>query len=404
MSWKGQKALSDVFLGPTLIVDDDFASSKLEGALARIVSQIQEAQVPLFTWDELPASQVAAGLEGFQLLIVDWEFNFPAEEDIDVGLDAPSLLRESSEEDVLDFLQAALEHTVAPIFVVSSAAPDEIDAALDARFVEKRLRDRVHVFSKSELRTDVYGHLAEWLSNRPSLAAIHLYRRAVRQAERSTFSDLAQSEGEWLPALIKAYRVDGVDLAASIKEVVERNISNRVSLDAMDISWTSEDDADVSAQVVRSVLHRAAFIPSSSLPGRELGSGDVFRRVGNDDELKILLTPDCDLVRQARVRGLYVVGRRAQSDKLSKNLVSELRKNPSKLALLDANADVFDFRIDSLSSVALRPLAKTPWRGHERVGRLLNPHLTHFQQSIFGHLSRVGLPRLPDNFFDSTGS
>lgn len=414
MSVQIEKAAS-VIRGAAVIVDDKIGNP--EGALAEILRQLEDAAVPVVRMQELPRVESLVHWRQFGLIVLDWELTYseldePVEE---FGITVPSGLQEGKYAEVTEFVRALLSETMLPIFIASSGDVEGIRQHLDDALTDLGAgnRARVRVYSKTTLEFSLFDELEKSISDRPSVNVLRAWGRAYLDAEMSTFRHFVDSDEDWVMAMVKAARDDQSAVDHVLRETIARNIVNRIQPIAVELP-DSPSEAMGDASSLRRVVHLSAVVPAEALKGADLASGDLFVAESDTEpysEIRILMTPDCDLVRRTRVRFLYLTAvlHLANQNKNAVNRVKELRaRRPESFltAVLTPSGTEYKVALKDWESewVELSETTDadmdTAWPGHRRIGRLMDPYISNVQQHFASEAIRKGLPRIPDDFFE----
>lgn len=429
-------ALGSSIHGPAVIVDDKIEGS--DQSLEAILGQLAAAEIPVVRLQSLPTLDAVVHWRRFGLIILDWQLTYGEAVDttVPLGVPVPSGLAEDSREQVTAFVRELLESTALPVFIASNSNVDEIKSHLAAELADfgAVLDQRVKVYKKSELHESLLTELDTWLSHRPSLVALQSWSQAYLAAETAAFQAFMQAEEDWVAAVYRASVVDGSAFEQELRELLARNIVNR--LGRLDISWqppaAGEQLTDGGA--LRHVLHMGAVIPDAALDPREVGTGDLFVRadaVEPFDEIDIVVTPECDLLRGDELRITYLRAKcKPNATQSNSKKRVDAAGRPDRLhlitCLLTPRGDEYDISLKDWEVVAISSLtpvqalvgtdaaggnnANEPasptsprdaplWPKMRRIGRLMDPYITHVQQNYALATIRKGLAKIPDDFF-----
>jgi hypothetical protein len=399
---------SDLIVGPAVVVDDKVHQA--EGVLQQILAQLSAAGLPVVQLAQLPTIDSLVHWRQLALIVLDWELSYSAAEDADLptGIAVPAILQGEAQEEVHDFIRALMVQTTAPVFILSNASVDEIREALDQNLgdIKEALDRRLQVYSKSEVQIDLMDKLYHWISSKPSLVALKAWNREYVRAETAMFQDFDEASGDWVAAVHAAASADGIAPEIELREILSRNIVNRVGKVEFFPAFAQLEGSAPDGPGLRRVLNRGAVIPGHSLEDQGLGTGDLFVSETASSpygEIRVVVTPDCELVRAEELRITFLTAVRSVKSGLSKNRIKQVLKGSDGhiwSCLLTPDGDEYDIKLSGWDMVRITPTEQGLWSEHKRIGRLMEPYLSHLQQNFALNVTRKGLPRLPDDFFD----
>jgi len=406
-------AAQDVVRGAAVVIDDKIEEPDTD--LRAILDQLSSAAVPTIKLKDLPNIESLIHWKRFGLIVLDWELSYAAAEggiDVPAGVTVPSELESESHKRILAFVEALLDQTSLPIFVATNASVDGIETELADHFSDRArtVRDRVKVFSKGNLETSLFTHIGRWIDSKPALMALRAWGRSYTDAEIAVFNQFAEQEEDWVHSVARAAIADGTSFEVALLELLSRNIVNRVGPLNLNLE-IREEGTPADASALRHVLHLSAVIPAQALDGGEFRTGDMFVLEDAEEpygEIKIVITPDCDLARIDNFRLTYVRAMRKVSTRESAKKRADDVGRPERLhltnTLLTRTGNEYDISLKDwdVAKVSLRKKGpdRISWRSHRRIGRLLDPYITEIQQSVALTSIRRGLPRLPDDFYE----
>lgn len=413
-----------VVRGAAVVIDDRINES--EDAIQLIIDQLTSAEVPTIRLSELPSVDSLVHWKQFGLIVLDWELSYSnADEDteVPVGVAVPSELASETREQNFKFIRSLLDETALPIFVASNADIDGIRSELADAFSDhgSGLAERVKVFSKSELEVSLFDAIGAWIESRPALKALRAWKRAYVEAEIQTFHQFSRAEEDWVVSVQRAAIADGASFEATLRDLLASNIINRIGPLAIEMPEPPTEFLS-DATALRRVLHLSAVIPGDALVANEPSTGDLFVLDSAEEpyeEIRILLTPECDLTaRDPKWRFTYLPAVRAvptgtkTSAQRVKSVSSPSKQLHLKSNLLTPGGDEYEIALQGWESIwvergssggveheeALDP--GEIWPGYRRIGRLLDPYVTHIQQNFSMVTIRKGLPNLPKDFYE----
>jgi len=401
-------ALQKLVTGPAVVVDDKIGEPA--GALRSILDQLHDAGLPVVLLTALPSVESLVHWHQFGLIVLDWEMSFSEGDDVDIpaGVAVPSTLAGESHANVRNLIRALMAETVAPVFILSDASVDKIWAELAQELgdIQELLSRRLEVYSKSEVQVDLMEKLTSWISSKPALGALKAWNRAYVAAETAMFRDFDEASGDWVGAVYSAALADGAPPEVELREILSRNVINRIG--HVDFpTFEPVPGAILGGADLRRVLNQGAVIPARSLGLQGFVTGDLFVPKNANIPYKIIfviVTPDCELLRRAEFRLTYLTAELGDpGKKASKGRVDRVRKGAEGevwSCLLTPEGDEYKIKLGGWNVAMAVPIDDVLWAGYRRIGRLMEPYLSHLQQNFALNVTRKGLPRVPDNFFD----
>ena len=409
----------EVVRGAAVVIDDRI--DEPEDAIRSILDQLTTAEVPTVRLRALPSDESLVHWKQFGLIVLDWELTYSTADDataVPAGVSVPSGLADERDRRSIEFIRSLLEETALPVFVASNADLDGIRAALSEGLNDQAaiLEDRVHVFSKSELEVSLFDTIGSWIDSRQALKALRAWKGAYIEAEIATFHQFSQAEEDWVVSVQRAAKADGAPLGVTLRDLIATNTLNRIGPLTIELPEASDDPLS-DASALRRVLHLSAVIPDSALAPGEPGTGDLYVAAAAEEpyqEIYILLTPECELTaRDERWRFTVLPAQRdlSNSAKQSPNRVAAVSKpNRGQLVsnLLTPVGDEYVIRLSAWESTwvekpstdsARSGPAGELWKDYKRIGRLIDPYVTHIQQHFAMVTIRKGLPNLPTDFY-----
>ncbi len=405
----------DVVRGAAVVIDDRIGQ---ETDIDDLLKQLDEESVPTVRLKRLPPPEVLVHWKQFALIVMDWALT-DADEDSEIeipkGVPVPSTLSQEVIDRNIAFVTALLEQTALPVFIATNESVDEVNATLRDAFGTSlpSYEERVHVFSKSELKPNLFQTIGRWIASRPALQVLDAWRKAYVAAEIDVFHQFSRAQHDWVASIQRAANADETDIQVMLRDLIAANVLNRIGPLEVALEDVAVDGALEDAAALRRVLHYSAVVPDSSLAASEVGTGDLF--VPDDatepfESISILLTPECDLtLRDETWRFTTLIAKREPREtKESKNRAKGAWKPSSRelhltVNLLTEDCVEYDVAVNEWSSETVTPTktegAFVTWPGHKRIGRLLPPYATFLQQTFAQVAIRKGIPQLPADLY-----
>lgn len=384
-----------------------------------LLKQLDDETVPTVRLKRLPPTDALVHWKQFALIVMDWaltDVDEDSEIEIPRGVPVPSTLSQEVVERNIAFIAALLEQTALPVFIATNESLEEVKASLRDAFETTApiYEERVHVFSKSELKPNLFETIGNWISSRPSLQVLNAWRKTYVAAEIDVFHQFSRAQHDWVGSIQRAAKADDAEIPVVLRDLIAANILNRIGPLEIALGEVAIDGGLDDAASLRRVLHYSAVVPDSSLAPSEVSTGDLFVPEGASEpfkEIRILLTPECDLtLRDENWRFTTLAAtRNPRESKQSRNRAAEAWKLSRSrelfltVNLLTEDCAEYDIAVNEWSSEIVTP-TKTDrdfviWPGHARIGRLLPPYSTFLQQSFASVAIRKGMPRLPADLY-----
>lgn len=394
-------AFSDYYVGPAVIVDDEFDT---DPGIRAVAAQLAEAGLPVYSHKELPPITVTRHWRGFSVIVLDWELH-----GAEPGVAIPPDLLKQQEAQTAAFVHKLLQVAYCPVFIFSSQDVDHIWQALteSADLPPEQLRNRILVSSKDELGSGLVDRIVRWTNERPAVHALKVWEGACDAAKADFFSELEVASSEWPKVLWKTSLKDSVSPSFELSEMITRSIVHRFGPLEFDEKMLDGTVDAVDPAIIRRVIHRSCVIPASALHDDVLMPGDFFATedVTNGalpEQVFINLTPACELVPRKEdidhLRLIVLTGNRVPSKEIKSKAKAREVAQESRRTDVETVSVLFDSAYPYRFS--LKDWTFQEWGNVKafRIGRLLEPHLTVLQQKFALHSQRQGVPRLPDEF------
>ncbi|WP_448059190.1 hypothetical protein [Cellulomonas hominis] len=398
--------------GPAVIVDDD-VDSGVDPAVDSFVRDTNARQIPLLKYDDLPDSRAIPHWRSTSVIILDWELHPGGSAGYGVSL--PDSVRKRSQQDVVSFVHQLLDETYCPVFIFSNESPELIWSVIDTQLPSDpdRLRNRIHVHSKSSVENRLFEEISQWTAKHPAVYAWKAWELEYEAASSSVFRDFEASSLNWPAVLWQSAQDDSTNPHNELTEVLSRNVLHRFRPVVFDEQIISDGGVMPARDSLRRVLHRQAVIGRDGLHSDVISPGDFFFRRPRRGELPpsvwINITPACDLVPRRK---------RQKLDDIRLTLLRADRMAEADYKFKDEDKAEQFLRRDEPSSQILHLLFeegvpyKAQFRDWEtsqwsdvkgyRRGRLLEPYVTQLQQKNALYMHRQGLPRVPTAFHEFT--
>jgi len=381
--------------GPVVFIDDQIADQTKSAY--QLKEHIRATGRPIAEYRDLPPIEQARHWRSIAFLVLDWDL-VPGSP----GALGASTLSDFQRQELFTWLESFIDQIFCPIFVISAEDVDDIRRQIDESNTLQRVMStgRLAVFSKDSLMEDFLGHLENWVSSSPALAALNIWANEYERATDRLFQDMEQLESDWPAYVWKTATEDGVDPSYELATVISANLLHRIDVVQFDVPAITEFSSN-SSQAMRRVTQGRTVLPKERLYETMVLPGDLFE--GEDDnEVWVNITPACHTVLN---RHTNAVGA-PDPDGVALHLVRGVRlamptSSSSFKALKNRHDGPNGMLIHALFGDApyafsFRTQRLTTWGeiAHKRIGRLLPPYITLLQQRNAAYLMNEGVPRV----------
>ena len=143
--------IEELFKGIAVIIDDEIDDPS--SGISKIKTLIQNKNIPVVTYKEIPDKEIIPALANSPFIIVDWDYTYGA-----LGIDTengerismPSDYKEYQEKIVIDFLTDVINNFFVPVFLFTSQDIDSIKISLDAAGLWQKDENRNRIFIKDK--------------------------------------------------------------------------------------------------------------------------------------------------------------------------------------------------------------------------------------------------------------
>ncbi len=310
--------IEELFKGIAVIIDDEIDDPS--SGISKIKTLIQNKNIPVVTYKEIPDKEIIPALANSPFIIVDWDYTYGA-----LGIDTengerismPSDYKEYQEKIVIDFLTDVINNFFVPVFLFTSQDIDSIKISLDAAglWQKDENRNRIFIKDKKELlkETDLFNTIETWLRSMPPAYVLKIWELQAKKAKNNMFLDMYNHSPYWVEILWRMMKNDVVDYQHEFGEFITRSLCNRMEKCEFEediISRESETNFvtmqsyeymnDEEETLPPDELHRVLegeryFTYKQDLLPKQFYTGDLFKE-GNNYYLNI--RAQCDLARE----------------------------------------------------------------------------------------------------------
>ncbi|MGR3178441.1 MAG: hypothetical protein ACUZ8E_10335 [Candidatus Anammoxibacter sp.] len=397
--------------GVGIIIDDAFRNDKdKKDDIFKIVEQIEDKNIPLVKYDDLPDDAVPH-FKNVSFILLDWNLNQVVPSTVEPVI-IPSGLETSNIKQNIKFIENIQKVCFTPLFIFTKEDTDGIiNILIDAGLYTREKRNFIFVKNKSEIKKkgSLFLEIANWLKETSSIYVLKEWEISLNCAKNELFWDFYDLNPDWPKVLWKAYKQDEVDMTTELGELITRNLKSRMSHFGFDKQILSKNISQIEMKDLISVMAGDRFMPDDKLNKKEINTGDIYK----DKNGKYLLNirPQCDLISRGKnnydATILYLIEGECIGFPSSKNKLKSIfnieggnfKESISEAILFPIEESIIKFSFKNQINKSFRSLKS------RRVGRVLPPYITRIQQRYALYLQREGIPRTPEEaiFISSNG-
>ena len=388
---------AELFSGIAVVVDDEVLDSN--SSIGQICAAITSSGSHVIPLAIPPTSEQIKTLSGVSFFIVDWNLDENTRELGLEGVAVPATVTRESIRKTVNLLKDLKEQRVAPIFVFTNG-----DVEAVKQLIERDVPEGGHLLVKSKsdvIREGVNEVLTGWVKTSAAAYVLRHWELEYERSKQSFFRDFYTKTVEWPVILWTSFDKDGLPASDELGRLISRNIQSRMTPFDFDLTpFVKANQAAIAdKEVVLSVLEGERYILSAALHGNSISPGDVFKEKGS---YFLNIRPECDCVargdEQSDAIELYLL----RGSKLSKTQ-HQTAENPKYGKMDEKDTEGIVYPIDGSKSVAFQfnGIEIRTWGSikTKRIGRILPPYLTRFQERFAAYLQRPGLSRYPGVVF-----
>lgn len=436
--------IEKLFSGIAVIVDNEIDDAS--SSIYNIKKLIEEKNIPVLTFSEIPSLDVIPALSGAAFVILDWDYTdgkIAVEEGERIHI--PGTLIEAEESRLISFITQLLKELFVPVFIFTAKSKEMVtDRLKDSDLWQDNRPNRIFVKQKDEVDTDdeLFSAIADWTKEMPSVYVLKEWALAIQKAQNKMFNELYSYSPDWANIIWDMLKEDSIDNQHEFGSFVTRSLLNR-------IEGYSFEEAAIQSEMtgnkdeLRKVVESERFLQYHAQP-EQAYTGDLFKD-GSDYYLNI--RAQCSIARKDQ-QGNYnptlycIKGKKLRnqdiiaedihlttdkelvfsaSKRFSLDHVCEICGDISKLEEFNRNfskhrnsiffrkgtilerddkiiigcvageqAIVFSMEIEIRSFSEMKD---------KRIGRVLPPYITKIQQKTAANMVREGTLPLPKELF-----
>lgn len=433
-----------LFNGIAVIVDNEIEDKT--SAIYKIKQLIEEKNIPVAVFSEVPQLDVIPALASASFIILDWDYT-NGELEVEEGerVAIPGTLIASEEERLIAFINKLLSDIFVPVFIFTAKQPATVINSLrEAKLWDDEKTNRIFVKQKTEVDSEeeLFTAISEWVKKMPSVYVLKEWEGVVRRAQNSMFNELYTYSPNWAKIIWDMLKADSRDNQREFGDFVTKQLINRIAGYTFD-ETTIYTDETVCIEELLSVVEGERYIRCSQ-PQLQAYTGDLFHDT-TTDTYYLNIRAQCDLARTSDPM-LYLIKGKELSDedivtediKLTNDQIlhlsaktryslaelCEICQNEGKLIELNnlfraykndafftngniigkkseiiiacvAGKKALKFRLD------IHQVKKYTQMKNKLIGRILPPYITQIQQSCASHIVREGIMPTPNAIFGS---
>ena len=382
-----------------------------------IVAALEKEGLPLVKYDKIPecTKEIISNIANASFLIIDWDLtkkvvgqdgSFSDEDVLMAEVRGGAGLESQNVDLVIKFIKQFRKCSAAPVLVFSKQGVDEIVTKLDES-LGKKISAEIIVKRKSDVKDAVVCMMEDWVRNVPSIYVLKLWSNACTEAQVRMFREFRDKDVSWPVALYDAYKLDRDVPSRALTELLLLNMRGRMADMPIVEKYMHPKERNADKRAVSSVLELGVLIPDASLPKKQIGCGDLYKK---DRRYFLVLSCDCDCIvheqgkKQKTPDDLDLVlleGTALSDDRLRKgakdgSIFSEDTGfvRPMNLAYL--------YPVDSgkcvrfyFKRMTIGTIGEIKKKGFGRVGRVTAPYITDIRQRNSQWIQREGFPKIP---------
>ena len=437
--------VEELFQGIAVIFDDELNDSK--STISRIKAHIQEKNIPVAVYTEIPHPEIIPSLSNASFVILDWDYNnsFDVESSERVSIGNELTIDEQGE--LIKFIKNLLHSVFIPVFIFTSKSVDSIQKELkDASLWDDDKENRIFIKQKNDIKeaADLFKAIEDWIRTMPSVYVLKAWERSILKSKDAMFLELYRYSPSWVKIIWEMLEKDTIENHREFGEFVTRNLNNRIESYSFDPDFMGVD-RNISPEELGKVVQgeRFLFYDKNQLP-QQAYTGDLFKI---KDKYYLNIRAQCDLSRKDTDGNynpiLYCIeGKKLNQNEFVKENIRITKDGKLELGIMDtvdlkkieeicANEEYFNtinkqfikyqnsnsFRNGTFlerndkvivgcvaDQKALRfnldiKIKEFKDFNNKRIGRILPPYITRIQQKCAQNMIREGVMPIPGELF-----
>ena len=304
-----------LFSGIAVIIDNEV--DKKEAPIYKIRTAITNSNIPVVTYNDIPANETIESLRNASFIILDWNFlddPIAAIDEERMVLVGQTELEKEKKESLIDFIKLLLDKLFVPIFIFSGVDIDEVEDALcEKGLYVKGKANRIFVKSKTDVGSEehLFQCIEEWLKEMPSIYAMKEWDIIFQTTKNSMFKEWYHYAPQWVTVIWNMLKVDSCEVHDEFGQFLTRNVANRVDGFSFD-ETLFETEGKSSVEEIKKVIERERYIEYRENVPDQAYTGDLFK---DSKHYYLNIRAQCDLSRKDDTVNLYLIKGKALKDK-----------------------------------------------------------------------------------------
>jgi hypothetical protein len=436
---------AELFQGIAIIFDDELSDS--ESTIYKIKQIIQNRNIPVAVYNEMPREEIIPALSNASFVILDWDYNssdfsIAGTERVSV---AAELLNEQ-ESDLIKFIRKLLDSIFIPVFIFTSKPEEEIKNILSEEGIWNKDQDnRIFIKQKNDIITEfeLFNAIENWVKAMPSVYVLKKWEKEITKSKDNMFIELYKYSPNWVKIVWEMLKDDTIENHREFGEFITRNLNNRIGTYAFDEEIICVEK-DYSRDELRKVIQGERYFVYDNIP-EQVYTGDLFKirsdyylniraqcdlsrrdtngnynpslycikgeKIRNNDIVaedikitddgyldfgneRILLADVINYCKQEKEEELQKVNRKITKHK-NKNFFHKgtfLERNDKVIVGCVAGEKALQFNLN----IEIKELNDIK---DKRIGRILPPYITRIQMKCAQHMIREGTMAIPESCF-----
>ena len=397
-----------LFKGIAVVIDDEIHD--VNSSIYNILNQLKTESIPYVEYDSLPDEKIVDNLQNVSFVLLDWKLDSAlTDSEIISGVKLPAEEKNNNVEANIIFLKAIQKVCFCPIFIFTDEEISSIQETLKHNGLYRDGKcNTILIKSKSVFISSgsLFTELESWLKETLSIYLLKSWDNIYQTAKTNLFLDFQKRSPFWTKILWDTYIKDKVNPSLELSDFISKSILGQMIPLSLENSYFNDLQDTISAKELIDCLERQCFVDDKFLEKDVPETGDIFMDGGVP---YINIRPSCDLI--PRKEGLTIddvelyllQGEKVNDISTKKEIFLE---DYGHFSEKDSNYIVFPILRGSFVEFSLKNIIKEKWSNikTKRKGRLLHPFLTKLQMKYGSYIQRQGLPCLPNQIFNSSGS
>lgn len=288
--------VEELFQGIAVIFDDELNDSK--STISRIKAHIQEKNIPVAVYTEMPQPEIIPSLSNASFVILDWDYNnsFDVESSDRVSIGNELTIDEQGE--LIKFIKNLLHSVFIPVFIFTSKSVDSIQKELkDASLWDYDKENRIFIKQKNDINEadDLFKAIEDWIKTMPSVYVLKEWERSILKSKDAMFLELYGYSPSWVKIIWDMLEKDTIENHREFGEFVTRNLSNRIESFLFDPDIIGAE-RDISPEELGKVVQGERYLAydKKQLP-QQAYTGDLFK---DNNKYYLNIRAQCDLSRR----------------------------------------------------------------------------------------------------------